>query len=129
MTMKKTVLAAALFAAPATAADWYQFATTDDGAVYFADRETSLNDGTFAWVWVRSDLSRVKSTSNRATKELWRFNCKMSTSMTVSHIAYRPDGTVAQSRHFPLDNSYLYEPVAPDTLADVVMRDICSGIR
>ena len=122
------VILIVLSATAAQASDWYKFGHGTDGSVWWADRETSLGDETFRWVWVKSDLAKVKGTKIGSSKELWRYNCKERTSLVVSVIEYLPNGNVHKSQSFPSDNKYLYSPVAPGTLSDTVMQDICFGV-
>jgi hypothetical protein len=75
---------------------------------------------------VRSDLSKVRTTTWRSTRQLWRFNCKTGTSATVSFIAYAPDGSVVRSHSDPYA---AYEPVAPDTIGDTLLKDVCKGLQ
>ena len=127
--MKKTILPIlSLVVVPATAdaKQLIQIGNTADGSVYFADYDTIDKRGVRAEIWIEIDHSKDKTTKARRSKELWKFNCEAKTSMTAYWVSYDPDGRVIKSGG-EIDNSYLYEPVVPDTFGSFAMNLSCTS--
>ncbi|MGZ8284920.1 MAG: surface-adhesin E family protein [Allosphingosinicella sp.] len=115
---------AALSTSPAQAADWRQFGQGGSGAIFYYDAGSIVRQGGNARVWVRVDLSGVRTDPAREARELWSFNCNQRTTMVLSVTDYAPDGGIIRSRA-NRDNGYLYDPVVPDSQAERALRIAC----
>ena len=112
------------FAAPAMASNWVKAGGGSDGTQLAIDMASVSRNGESAKVWIELDYSKVAAERARRSKELWKFHCSDETSFTAAQILCRADGSVLNSNN-PIETSYGYHAVAPDTLGAFVMGTVC----
>lgn len=118
--MKKAFLAILLFSAShAAAGDWY-FVTSDinDDKIYFMDVSSISTEGPTRKVW-----TNVESRDQTSVKLLWGFKCGSKTSALFAYIEYDKNENVAKSDSQERPS---FQPVAPDTLSDALLRATCA---
>jgi len=117
---------AILGACPAQAAEWRQFGQGRSGGIFYYDAGSVVRQSGNTRVWVRIDLSGVRTDPAREARELWSFNCAERTMMVLSLTDYAPDGGIIRSRT-NRDNPYLYDPVVPDSQAERALKLACEA--
>lgn len=115
---------AAFSTGPAQAAEWREFGQGRSGAIFYYDADSIVRQAGNARIWVRIDLSGVRTDPAREARELWSFNCNERTTLVLSVTDYAPNGDTIRSRT-NRDNRYLYDPVVPDSQAERALRIAC----
>lgn len=121
---KIAIIMAVMCGSQAVASSWVRVGGGSDGTQLSIDMDSVRKDGDIAQSWIELNYAKVRSEPARSSKELWKFRCSQRTSFTASQIFYRADGSVLRSKS-PIETSYDYEPVAPDTLGERVMLVVC----
>ena len=99
-------------------------ATATDGTEYEMDTESIRRNGDIATVWIKADLSKVRSTRARSKTQLWKYNCRNSTNFIASSVTYGADGGVISS-NVEQEYDFKYEPTVPDTIGDFISNIVC----
>lgn len=118
-------LAATLLTCPLSAQTWQPLVSAVDGTKVAYDTSSLSTDGKTAKIWVKMDLSAVKSERARSAVLLWKFNCTDDTVIVLSSTRYLPSGSVLGS-FSKLDNQYLYDPVVPGSLSSAAKEVACA---
>jgi hypothetical protein len=133
--MKRTILVALLLACGAAqASDWYALDVADNNAIVSVDRSSIMvvsGDVRKAWWKFIYQPQTVKDSGPGGTK--WRdflmyhftFNCSEGTAKLDAMQTHYEDGTnsVADTEFM---STQVFEPVAPDTAKEAVMKFVCS---
>jgi|LauGreDrversion4_2_1035121.scaffolds.fasta_scaffold477564_2 hypothetical protein len=108
----------------AFAEDLVYYGTGSTGTEYYYDAETIRKfKGDIVYVWMTADESKNKTVPYRRAMVMWRFNCSNETSGSLSFIAYRADGTVADSSS---TTSPEMTPIIPGSMNQKLFKIVCS---
>lgn len=75
-------------------------------------------------VWVKFDHSKDSTIKARSSVELWKFNCTEQSMLALSRVRYDAKGKVSHAENTG-DNSFLYQPVIPESIGEAVMKHGC----
>ena len=106
---------------------WVEVATSDAGTVWKVREKDLYSTSKNPKVWFLLDYSKNRSVKYRQSKVLISFNFDAQTFQNLSIIDYNAGGEVVNSRSHQ-QNTYLYEPIAPDTVLESAMLAVCPNI-
>jgi hypothetical protein len=124
--VKKIILLLVAVSGPTLASDWVSYGTSGDGIQLFIDMASLSRDGDYAKAWIELNYEKVKSEKARKSVELWKFDCREKTSITLYQVRYASNGAVISSRSTS-ETRYDYVPVAPDTFGEFVLKAACTS--
>ena len=113
------------FTTSASARVWVPLAATaTDGTEYEMDTESIRRNGDIATVWIKADLSKVRTTRARSQTQLWKYNCRNNSNFIASSVTYSADGNVISS-NVQQEYDFKYEPTVPDTIGEFISTIVC----
>jgi hypothetical protein len=118
------IVALALIAAPATAADWAQQGTGQSGDRIFVDNDSMQFGGGNVVLWTKLDYASPDAAGIAETKALYDFDCKAKSYKVRATNSTDTNGRFVSGFTYdpPAQHS---EPIVPDTLLESVFKGTC----
>ncbi|HEX8654014.1 MAG TPA: surface-adhesin E family protein [Allosphingosinicella sp.] len=110
----------------ALAADWVEVSRAENGMITYYDAESVRVTGNTLRVWLRRDLSRVRTERARESRQQWEVDCVDRTESLLTFVDYGPDGRVIASQTIPA-YSRRVNAIVPDTVGETIANAVCAA--
>jgi hypothetical protein len=108
----------------AQAADWMEATRAEDGTIAYIDVTNSGKGYAPLRLWVKYDLSHVRTTPLRNVMELVEIRCDAKTIRTLQKVSYDPAGNAVGNERRPYAQ---FEDMVPETLGSGVVTFACDN--
>ena len=123
--LKSMLFAVALLAPlPAFAEDWVQLMESEDGSLFWYDRDSVRVEGGIASFWIKTKHTKVEPGEAIATRTLEQIDCAGSQIRLREMINL--DAKDVELDRFSLDDQQTFwVPIEADTLAHIKQKTVC----
>lgn len=108
------------------AANWVDVGNSSGGASFFVDRESINRSGDSLTFWGITNYPSRSTYGDLSSKTQRTINCRSREIIYRYYMFYddlNAKGKLTKS--YPADNSEKWEPIAPDTMNDVLLKVVC----
>lgn len=123
--VKSAIIFVAALSTAAHAARWERVSESTAGILTYVDISSVKGGGDNRQVWVKYDMSRVKSGKVSQSKELVNVDCKYRTITSISYIELAADGSVIKTTTIP-EEMRKANPAPRASVGDAIAMQVCA---
>lgn len=124
--MKLLFIFLLLYPVLSNASNWINVGRSSSGAIFFIDSESINRSGDSLTFWGITNYPSRGSEGTLSSKTQRTINCRSRELIFRYFLFYDDlDGKGKLINSYPADSSEKWEPIAPDTMNDALLRAVC----